>query len=143
MVQAAYSFHWLTGTNPHTALYRMWRDLGVLGDGVPVVHRESLYTLEEGGESLSLSRDLGKLEERLLSLLPEDGREIRSLRRAIPPVFFFYSIINPTRRKAMTRLPRDLTDLQMDQGGRRGTAIALPDGGGRDAHDRFEGAGKG
>ena len=45
--------HWLTGTNPNTNLYKMWTDLGALGD-VKVYQPDLLYTYEEGGVRLSL-----------------------------------------------------------------------------------------
>lgn len=67
--------HWLTGTNPATDTYAMWRELGALG-GVELVRHESLYTCEHGGRRLSLVRDLDALEREMLALSPADKEEI-------------------------------------------------------------------
>ena len=75
--------HWLTGTNPATNTYRMWKDLGALGDGVEIYQADTLYTCELGGEKLSLYRDLDVTENEMLSLSPEDSRRIRSLFNAV------------------------------------------------------------
>lgn len=74
--------HWLTGTNPATETYKMWEDLGALGN-VEVFQGETLFTCEYGGEILSLSRDLHKFEADMLKLSSEDETEIRSLIRAV------------------------------------------------------------
>lgn len=74
--------HWLTGTNPNTKFYKMWEDLGVIGK-MDIVKEESLYTCEYGGERISLSRDINKLESDMLAISPKDKREIRSFIRAI------------------------------------------------------------
>ena len=75
--------HWLTGTNPATDTYRMWEDLGALGEGVEVYQADTLYTCELGGERLSLYRDLDATEREMLSLSPEDSRRIRSFINAV------------------------------------------------------------
>ena len=68
--------HWLTGTNPASATYRLWEELGVLGD-VEVMQSESLYTCEVAGERLTLWRDLDRLEREMLALSPADARYTR------------------------------------------------------------------
>lgn len=74
--------HWLTGTNPHTSLYKMWVELGALG-GVDIYKENSLYTYELDGQRMSLYRDLSKLEAKMLEISPEDKREIRAFIGAI------------------------------------------------------------
>lgn len=74
--------HWLTGTNPASKSYKMWEELGVLGN-VEVFQGDALYTCEYGGHSLSLSNDIRKLEKDMLAISFEDEKEIRSLIRAI------------------------------------------------------------
>ncbi len=74
--------HWLTGTNPHSEEYRMWNELGVLGD-VRVLQGNTLYSCGYGGDTLSLFRDINKLEQRMLELSPEDSDEIRRLIHAV------------------------------------------------------------
>ena len=83
--------HWLTGTNPATKTYRMWNDLGVLGD-ISIERRESLYTCELDGRRLSLWRDLDRLEAEMLSLSPEDSDETRKLCRAVRGLQFVFGI---------------------------------------------------
>ncbi len=69
--------HWLTGTNPNSTTYRLWEELGVLGE-VEVIQSESLYTCEVAGERLALWRDLDRLEREMLALSPEDARHTRA-----------------------------------------------------------------
>lgn len=74
--------HWLTGTNPSTNTYKMWCELGVLGN-VDVFQGETLYTCEYGGKRLSLNKDLYVTERDMLALSPSDRKEINSLIRAV------------------------------------------------------------
>lgn len=74
--------HWLTGTNPATKTYKMWEDLGALGD-VEVFQGESLYTCEYNGTTLSLYKDLHRIEREMLAISPKDKKEIKSLIHAI------------------------------------------------------------
>lgn len=74
--------HWLTGTNPVTERYRLWRTLGAL-DGTPVLQPESLYTYERDGRRLTLWRDPERLRRELLAAAPEDAGQIGALLRAV------------------------------------------------------------
>ena len=74
--------HWLTGTNPRSALYATWRELDALGD-VPVHQPEALFTCESGGKTLSAYRDLERFEREALLLSPADEKEIIALTKAI------------------------------------------------------------
>ena len=74
--------HWLTGTNPATETYKMWCELGALGN-VDVFQGETLYTCEQGDQRLSLNKDLHITERDMLSISPADKKEIRSLVRAV------------------------------------------------------------
>ena len=74
--------HWLTGTNPHTAGYRMWETVGALGN-VPVYQGESLYTCAYEGERMSLYSDLERLEGDMLTRSPRDREEILFFTRAV------------------------------------------------------------
>lgn len=67
--------HWLTGTNPNTQTYKMWQELGVLGD-VEIMQGESLYTCEYEGKRISLHKDLNKLKKEMLEISPNDKKEI-------------------------------------------------------------------
>ena len=83
--------HWLTGTNPSSDLYRMWEDLGVLGD-VGVYQSDTLFTCEYEGKTLSLSNDIEKFKKDLLALSPEDKREINSLISAVKLASFMQGV---------------------------------------------------
>lgn len=74
--------HWLTGTNSSTTMYKTWEELGVL-DNVDVYQPKTLYTFERDGKHLSLSCELKKLQNDMISLSPADSKEILSLIRAV------------------------------------------------------------
>lgn len=68
--------HWLTGTNPASHLYKMWEDLGVLGDGIEIVQCGSLFTCEKDGRTLSLPPSLKELKRSMLAESKGDNKEI-------------------------------------------------------------------
>lgn len=74
--------HWLTGTNPSSDTYRMWVDLGVLGN-VGVHYNDILYSCTLDGQIMSLYRSLDMTCECMLKISPEDRREILSFIRAV------------------------------------------------------------
>ena len=74
--------HWLTGTNPKTKLYQIWKDLGALG-GVKIFQPDALYTYEEGGVKVVLYSNLEKIEKKFLEIAPEDEKEIKNFLKAV------------------------------------------------------------
>lgn len=74
--------HWLTGTNPCTNAYKIWQELGVLGD-VEIMQGETLYTCEYNGQRLSLHKDLDKIQSEMLRASPNDRAEILNFIKAI------------------------------------------------------------
>ena len=74
--------HWLTGTNPFSPEYKIWHTLGALGE-THVFQPESLYTVEQNGKTLSLWRDIDRLERDMLEASPEDARRTKRLISAI------------------------------------------------------------
>ena len=74
--------HWLTGTNPATKTYKMWKELGVLGN-VEILQGESLYTCEHSGRKLSLYNDLHKIMREMLEISPRDAKETRDFIAAV------------------------------------------------------------
>lgn len=68
--------HWLTGTNPTTQMYQVWKDLHVLGDNIDIIQNESFLHLESDGESLDLWQDTQRLRKDLLALSPVDAKAI-------------------------------------------------------------------
>ena len=79
--------HWLTGTNPVTAFYRMWEKLGALGEGIGVHQHQTLYTYEHAdGTQLSLDQDLHVLERDMQAISPADKKEIQGFAHAVRSV---------------------------------------------------------
>ncbi|MBQ8405359.1 MAG: NAD(P)/FAD-dependent oxidoreductase [Clostridia bacterium] len=110
--------HWLTGTNPKTALYQMWTELGALGK-VKVHQPNTLYTYEEGGVCLSVHFDLDKMQEELLSIAPEDEKEIKSLIKAVRAVQSFKKLSGEKRNvflRELQALPRLFRYYRMTTG---------------------------
>ena len=93
--------HWLTGTNPRTGLYKMWEELGALGD-VKVYQSESLYTCEYKGRSLSLYKDLYKLKSEMLNISPADKKEIRSFIKAVEILQGLFGIAGKKHDKGLS-----------------------------------------
>ena len=92
--------HWLTGTNPATPTYRMWEDLGALGN-VGLHRGEALFTYEYGNEKISLYRDLSRIRKEMLALSPQDEKEILSFIRAVEYLQGFCGIAGETHDKKL------------------------------------------
>lgn len=71
--------HWLTGTKEGTGLNDLWKELGVLGDGVEVYKKEMFFSSKLNGETLTFWRDKEKTRQEMLALSPEDEKEINKL----------------------------------------------------------------
>lgn len=74
--------HWLTGTNPVTGLYKMWTDLGALGN-VPILRQETLFTVTDGCHRISLHRNIEDTVQEMLAVSPTDEKEIRAFGKAV------------------------------------------------------------
>ena len=70
------STHSLTGSNPKTALYQLWRETGALDEDTKVFFRDPFYAIEWEGRVINLYRDLSKTltQLRQLSLSPVDRK---------------------------------------------------------------------
>ena len=73
------AIHWLTGSSPKTAAYRIWEETGALGEGVHVLLKDPFRSIEWEGQTLHLYRDIGKTVEQLVALSPEDEKPLRRL----------------------------------------------------------------
>ena len=71
--------HWLTGTKEGTGLNDLWKELGVLGDGVEVHKKQMFFSSKLNGETLTFWRDKEKTRQEMLALSPEDEKEINKL----------------------------------------------------------------
>lgn len=93
--------HWLTGSNPHSTTHKMWVELGVLGQ-VDVIQGDSLFTCERDGVSVSLYCSLDRLRERMLSVSPEDEKEINDFVAAIEFIMGAESIAGKEYNEGLT-----------------------------------------
>ena len=75
--------HWLTGTNPATVSYKMWCELGALGDGVEVYYGDTLYTCSRDSQSVSLYLDIEATRASMYAVSPKDVEEIDSFISAV------------------------------------------------------------
>lgn len=64
--------HWLTGTNPETQMYQVWKELHVLGDEVEILQNPSFLHIESEHGSLDLWQDTQRMRRELLALSPQD-----------------------------------------------------------------------
>lgn len=75
--------HWLTGSSPDTALYKLWRTTGALDDTVKIFSHDVFVRYEEGGRAVNLYTNADQLEAHLLKIGPQDSAEIKKLCSAI------------------------------------------------------------
>lgn len=68
--------HWLTGSAKGSALHDLWKETGVLGNGVELYEKKKFYTSELNGESITFWRDKERTRREMLALSPEDEKEI-------------------------------------------------------------------
>ena len=77
--------HWLTGTNPVTKQYKIWKETGIL-DGAVTYQPDSLYVSELDGREVPLSVNPYFTLKKMLDVSPEDKKEIVSFIRAVKSV---------------------------------------------------------
>jgi phytoene dehydrogenase-like protein len=80
--------HWLTGSGAKQQLHRVWREVGALTDESRITNHDPFIGCDwpsraEGGQRVSLYRDLVKLETHLCEVSPEDTPRIKALCRDI------------------------------------------------------------
>ncbi len=73
----------LIGTSPLHVYYRLWEELGVL-PSLEIIEQDIFHTFKDrDGRTLHFYRNADALEEELLSLSPQDEKEIKRLCRTI------------------------------------------------------------
>ena len=97
--------HWLTGTNPATKTYKMWKELGALGN-VEILQGGSIYTCEHNGRRLSLYNDLHKIKREMLEISPRDAKETRDFIAAVEYVQGICGIAGLEHDSALTSRER-------------------------------------
>lgn len=71
--------HWLTGTRPGSGLHELWKEIGALGDGIELHKKEMFFSSKLNGETLTFWRDKERTRKEMLTLSPEDEKEINRL----------------------------------------------------------------
>ncbi len=87
--------HWLTGTNPGTDLWKVWKTVGAIDENTEYADTDKFYSSRIGGKEASLYNDLQKTEEELIRVAPEDEAEIRKF---IQYVRYAESCVIPSRK---------------------------------------------
>ena len=88
------AMHWLTGSSPKTKIHKIWRDTGALSDDTAIFLHDPFVSVECGGKTICLYRDIDKTAKHLLSVAPEDTnlihqlvKDVKSLSKMQMPVF--------------------------------------------------------
>ncbi|MEE1218891.1 MAG: NAD(P)/FAD-dependent oxidoreductase [Ruminococcus sp.] len=71
--------HWLTGTREGSGLNNLWKEIGVLGNGIEVHKKEMFFSSKLSGEVITFWRDKERTRKELLALSPQDEKEINKL----------------------------------------------------------------
>ena len=107
--------HWLSGSNPATSLYQLWKETGALHDDVQVYYHEVFNSVDWEGQTIYLYRDIARTAEHMLAVSPKDKRRIRQLVSDVKafsklkmPVSDIKSVKSPNSRQVAFR-----TILQM------------------------------
>lgn len=70
--------HWMTGVNPGSSYYDLWRDTHAITDDTEIYFQEDFAFFDfGGGRSFTVWADADKLEKELVAFAPEDEKEIR------------------------------------------------------------------
>jgi phytoene dehydrogenase-like protein len=77
--------HWLTGTKKGSDLYDLWVNVGALGD-TEIIQLDNFGTYEVEGITLTLWKDLDRLQREWTELSPEDATLIEELIRDVRTV---------------------------------------------------------
>ena len=93
--------HWLTGTNPKTDLYKMWKNVHAIERDEDLIYLDSFGAFEYEGVTVTFYRDIKKAEEEWLKISPEDKKEIHHFFKMVKD---FVSVDTPIERPA-NKLP--------------------------------------
>lgn len=70
--------HWLTGTNQHTKIFKLWKDVGAINETSNLYQGDYFYKSIYNNEEIALSKDTEKLRRDMITLSIEDKKEIDS-----------------------------------------------------------------
>lgn len=70
--------HWMTGVNPGSSYYDLWRDTGAIDDNTEIYFQDDFARFDfGGGRGFTVWADVDRLQAELLAFAPEDEKEIR------------------------------------------------------------------
>ncbi|MDR1102920.1 MAG: FAD-dependent oxidoreductase [Tannerella sp.] len=76
--------HWMTGTKPGTPWRGLWETCGALSAETGIVNHEHINScMDAQGRIHHLYSDIGKMEDGLLRISPDDGKAIKQLIRRV------------------------------------------------------------
>ncbi len=98
--------HWLTGTNKNSGWYKTWLTLGVMNENTEIILNDSLYTVEKGGKTLTLYRDIDKTRREMLDVSIDDESEIEKFIKAVKEMMRAFHIGGKNKDEGLKK--RDL-----------------------------------
>ena len=76
--------HWMTGTSPKKEIYKVWQEVGVIQDPEKdIIRHDYFLQVDIDGVKAHVWRDLDKMQKELLSIAPEDTKEIKNFIKLI------------------------------------------------------------
>lgn len=93
--------HWLTGTNPSTDLYKMWKNVKVIENDDDIIYLDNFAAFEHEDTVVNFYRDIDKSEKEWLEISPIDKKEIQHFFKMVRD---FMSVETPALKPA-THLP--------------------------------------
>lgn len=78
--------HWLTGTNPSSKTFELWQTLGAITEKTEILQPRALFTVEEGGQSVTLWRNLAKLTYELTERFPDERKQAMQFIHAVKAI---------------------------------------------------------
>ncbi len=88
--------HWLTGTNPNSSEYSEWKEIGAFDD-MTFHSPESLFTFCRGDKKLSLKRNSDEFFSDMLTISPDDEKQIESLKKGVEAAKRIFGIAGEER----------------------------------------------
>ena len=90
--------HWLTGTNPNTDLYKMWKNVHAIEKDEDIVYLDSFGAFEYEGTVVTFWKDIKRAEKEWTLISREDKKEIHHFFNMVKD---FVSVDTPTSAPMM------------------------------------------
>lgn len=109
--------HWLTGTHPHSSLYGIWKNIGMITEENDALYQGDIfYESEFKDQRITFFRDTESTRFNMLLSFPEDKKEINAFMNAVEAVaeYMKTGYISPNLLNGCIRYKRiSLTELGM------------------------------